>query len=221
MQLKTIFLFIPEDIAVDKEGNKYVLDAGNYRIVKFDNNWNFIRTIGRQGKGPGELSSPVTVDIDSNGNIHVIDQGNQRIQVYNPDGSSHTTLKIENFSGKGRLLNNGSYVTGGGFNSGLIRKLMENQDVSDEPILDIYYEDFKPIKQFGVFRDLGEPNQNMAGSNFSLAIDKYNNTYIAFKNRNRIEKYNPEGLLELRIERILNFEEFVPAPKTEKVNQGG
>ncbi|HEX9700222.1 MAG TPA: 6-bladed beta-propeller, partial [Acidobacteriota bacterium] len=48
---------------VDSEGNFYVLDAGNYRAQVFDASGEYVRTLGRQGQGPGELTQPRAVVI--------------------------------------------------------------------------------------------------------------------------------------------------------------
>jgi len=45
----------PHDIAVDKQGNIYVLDSRLSSIKKFDKNGNFLTSIGKQGQGPGEM----------------------------------------------------------------------------------------------------------------------------------------------------------------------
>lgn len=44
---------------VDPDGNVYVLDGGNSRILVFDDDGAFVRTFGRQGQGPGEFANPM------------------------------------------------------------------------------------------------------------------------------------------------------------------
>ncbi len=48
----------PSDVAVDKDGNIYVLDSANTRIQKFGPDGKFLATIGRKGQGPGEFLMP-------------------------------------------------------------------------------------------------------------------------------------------------------------------
>ena len=86
-------LFHPKDVARDKSGNIYVLDAGNYRIQKYDSNGKFISTFGRKGEGPGEIMTPVSIEIDSNDKLHLADSRNNRIQVYNLDGKAAEQFK--------------------------------------------------------------------------------------------------------------------------------
>ena len=46
------------DVDVDSDGNLWVLDGGNHRIQVFDREGRFVRSLGREGQGPGELESP-------------------------------------------------------------------------------------------------------------------------------------------------------------------
>jgi hypothetical protein len=72
---------------VDKNGQIYILDAGNSRIQCFSKEGKFLFSFGRQGQGPGELSNNSTkIKILSDGNIYVIDNRQRRINVYNPEG---------------------------------------------------------------------------------------------------------------------------------------
>ena len=51
---------IPSDIAIDDQGNIYILDAGNHRIQKFGADGKYITTIGNRGQGPGEFYFPLS-----------------------------------------------------------------------------------------------------------------------------------------------------------------
>jgi len=64
----------PEDLAVDQQGNVYVADRVNNRIVKFDTNGDFLATIGTPGsQGQGLMSGPSDVSVDQQGNIYVLE----------------------------------------------------------------------------------------------------------------------------------------------------
>jgi DNA-binding beta-propeller fold protein YncE len=47
-------------IDVDRDGNIYVCDAISSSIKKFDSEGNFVKSIGRLGKGPGEFEFPTS-----------------------------------------------------------------------------------------------------------------------------------------------------------------
>jgi DNA-binding beta-propeller fold protein YncE/signal transduction histidine kinase len=71
---------------IDSDGNIYVVDAGNYRIQKFDNNGNYLSQFGSYGSGDGQFISPTDIAINPDGNLFVIDPANNRIQVFSPNG---------------------------------------------------------------------------------------------------------------------------------------
>jgi hypothetical protein len=77
----------PRSFTVDKNGQIYILDAGNSRIQCFSKEGKFLFSFGRQGQGPGELSDNAgKIKILSDGNIYVIDNSQRRINVYNLEG---------------------------------------------------------------------------------------------------------------------------------------
>ncbi len=52
----TQFLENPIDMALDKEGNLYVLDSLACTVFVWDREGKFLRTIGKKGEGPGEFA---------------------------------------------------------------------------------------------------------------------------------------------------------------------
>jgi tripartite motif-containing protein 71 len=76
----------PSAVATDAVGNVYVVDTGNHRIEKFDNQGHFLLRWGSLGAGGGQFSSPSGVAVDRDNNVLVVDQGNNRIQEFSSDG---------------------------------------------------------------------------------------------------------------------------------------
>jgi DNA-binding beta-propeller fold protein YncE len=73
----------PTDVAWDKAGNIFVADGyGNSRVMKYDKDGRFLKTIGTKGNVPGQLNLPHTIASDAQGNIYVGDRSNSRIQVF-------------------------------------------------------------------------------------------------------------------------------------------
>jgi hypothetical protein len=84
-------------LAVDRQGNIYVLDGGNIRIQVFDKNGRYLRTIGRKGQGPGEFQSPQGVFInDKKGEVYVPDF--RSIKVFASNGNYLKTIPLESFN---------------------------------------------------------------------------------------------------------------------------
>jgi outer membrane protein assembly factor BamB len=74
------------DIAWDAADNIFVSDGyGNSRVVKFDKNGVFLKSIGTRGASPGQFNTPHTIATDKDGNVFVGDRGNNRIQVFDND----------------------------------------------------------------------------------------------------------------------------------------
>jgi NHL repeat len=76
----------PTDVAWDAAGNIFVSDGyGNSRVVKYDRNGRFLKSVGSKGAAPGQLNLPHTMAMDSKGNVYVGDRSNSRIQVFDND----------------------------------------------------------------------------------------------------------------------------------------
>ncbi len=73
--------FGPRGIAVDTEGNVYVADTGNKRVVVTDADGNFRFQWGEFGSAIGQFSEPTNVAVDGN-TIYVADTWNGRVQAF-------------------------------------------------------------------------------------------------------------------------------------------
>jgi DNA-binding beta-propeller fold protein YncE len=85
--------FLAKEVPVDRarrvligpDGNFYVLDSGNNRVVVLSPTGSFLRQISEVGQGPGELIDPYDLASDRQGNVFVIDSRN-RVQGFSPRG---------------------------------------------------------------------------------------------------------------------------------------
>ena len=76
----------PTDVAWDPAGNIFVSDGyGNSRVVKYDKNGRFLKSVGTKGSAPGQLNLPHTMATDARGNVYVDDRSNSRLQVFDND----------------------------------------------------------------------------------------------------------------------------------------
>jgi DNA-binding beta-propeller fold protein YncE len=99
-------LLQPRDVDVDVNGNRYIADTGNNRIVVLDRAGNYVRSFGSTcfisdgaaGKcvdpdtagplelGDGQFREPWGVAVGADGTIFVADTWNGRIQVFDNQG---------------------------------------------------------------------------------------------------------------------------------------
>ncbi len=83
----------PTSIATDKEGNFYIADSGNHRIVKFDSEWKEVGAFGQKGSGLGQFQYPVSVTVADNGCLYVADLNNDRIDVFTSSGQAIRSIQ--------------------------------------------------------------------------------------------------------------------------------
>ena len=76
----------PHGLAIDGDGNVYVVDTNNRRIQVFDLQGRFLRKWGTEGEEDGQFSYPEALAIGGDGNVYVADWTNHRIQVFDPQG---------------------------------------------------------------------------------------------------------------------------------------
>lgn len=73
-------------MAVDSDGNVYVIDVDNYRVQKFDNNGNFLIQWGTEGSENGQFKKPVDIELDDQNNVYVVDHQNPIVQKFDSNG---------------------------------------------------------------------------------------------------------------------------------------
>jgi hypothetical protein len=73
------------DATLDRGGRLLVADDVNHRVAVFSADGKPAGTLGRRGRGPGEMESPWLVATDARDSIFVWDMALARINVYGPD----------------------------------------------------------------------------------------------------------------------------------------
>jgi DNA-binding beta-propeller fold protein YncE len=76
----------PTNVAVDRQGNIYVADTGNFRVQILDQTGKFVRAFGAQGDAPGEFIRPKGISVDSGGHVYVADAEFNNFQIFSPQG---------------------------------------------------------------------------------------------------------------------------------------
>lgn len=74
----------PRQVSLDAQGNVYVIDVGNSRLVKYGPDGKYLASYGSPGDGTGQLKQPNGVAVDPAGNVFIADTWNHRIVELNP-----------------------------------------------------------------------------------------------------------------------------------------
>jgi hypothetical protein len=98
-----LFFERPTSFVCDQDDNIYVLDSDANNIKKFDSNGRFIKTIGREGQGPGEFSSPYYLTYTKD-RLVVWDLMNRRLCAFTSEGKFIKSSNIPYDEGSVRKL---------------------------------------------------------------------------------------------------------------------
>ena len=72
----------PKGVAVDSEGNVYVIESFHDRLLIFNSKGQFLMAIGGEGGAPGQFVLPSGVWIDKQDRVFVADTHNARVQIF-------------------------------------------------------------------------------------------------------------------------------------------
>jgi DNA-binding beta-propeller fold protein YncE len=95
----------PSGVTTDFQGNVFVVDTGNHRILHFDARGRFVFEFGGYGWDVGELSSPTDACGREGFRLFVADAGNDRVQQFDigdssPEGEVFPFTEGEGFGGE-------------------------------------------------------------------------------------------------------------------------
>ncbi|RMF70504.1 MAG: hypothetical protein D6743_00205, partial [Calditrichaeota bacterium] len=84
-KIKELPLLQPQALSFDPDGNLYILDTGNNRIVKFDSRGRVLGSIGGFGWEKEEFDRPLDITATTGLDVFVADYNNERIERYDKD----------------------------------------------------------------------------------------------------------------------------------------
>lgn len=171
-------LYGPRAIAIDREGNLWVMDTGNERVVEFDPNGEPLDVYGGGGAEVGQFLEPVGITTDQAGNFYIADTWNRRIQVFDVDFNPTQQIDVA------------TWDTQSVVNKPYIAVDSEGNLFVTDP------EGYRVIKygKDGKVRAVwGAPGNDLAGMQLpvGIAIDAQDNLYLADSGNNRILMFEP------------------------------
>ncbi len=189
----------PYDIAMDKNGNLYILDTGNVCIQKLSPEGKYIDTIGRQGQGPGEFQSPYSLDLDMEGYLYISDGRNRKIHILSQKGKLHKTVKIKKY--RVHLAN---YVKPGLIAVGGLSRFISPEENKLPKLVKVFNLKGKLQYEFGDMFDYKDNWISVWANWLHFDVDDAY-FYLSFRYQNRIEKYSLDGKLLWKADRKLNY----------------
>jgi DNA-binding beta-propeller fold protein YncE len=85
----------PSDIAMGPNGDIYLVDGVNNRIIVLNSSGKLKFEFGQKGAGKGEFKYPLGIDISDDGKVFIADTGNHRIQVFSLKGDFKYMFKVK------------------------------------------------------------------------------------------------------------------------------
>lgn len=193
-------------ILTDEDGNSYVLDQQLSEIQVFAPDGEWLRTIGREGEGPGEFRFPGDMFFTPGGHIGVAQQFPGKIIQLTRDGEPLDNFPFgtsEGFVGLSRARASGDGLvvaaSTSGFNEGSIDRtayLAKLAPEGDELVR--FHEESSRVD----FAELKFREVDMAGFQRSWAVGKDGRVYASLEwDRYAITVWNPDGSLDRVIHR--------------------
>ncbi|MFC1564469.1 6-bladed beta-propeller [candidate division KSB1 bacterium] len=189
-------LYQPQDVALDSEGNVYILDKGNFRIQKYDRNGKFILSFGKKGQGPGEFSIAYQIIVSPEDEIYVFDiRLSHGYHVFNKNGEYRRIFNRDNLNFNiEAILMSGNYT-------------VSDANPDSEALIKIVDQYLNTIKEIGKKRLYDTASKIRAMNSYALSLTDDHCFFIAYVMKNLIEKYSPEGRHILSFDRSLPYEE--------------
>jgi hypothetical protein len=179
----------------------FVLDPYNHRIQIFDPEGNYLRTIGKKGKGPGEFNAPEGFYLDSqNQRIYVADTRNLRLQVIDFEGKAATVVKLTFAPTRVTLNNNEILITAFPGTSLILKK---------EPLIKVF--DLTGNHRGGFFTPIRTDDMvlNILANSLLLKKDRQGNLVCAHQYcLNKVQIFNTKDKLIKEFKIIYKAESF-------------
>ena len=171
----------PSDLAVAANGDLYIVDGVNNRIIVIGTNGKWKFSFGHGGTGIGEFKFPVGIDISGNGRVFIADSGNHRIQVFDLKGNFINMFDVKR--AKGEVPPDPVDVLASGLNNYLYIADNENHKIKVHKQNGTFEFEFGKFgEEYGEFRFPGIMVQN-----------DYNEIFVVDVLNTRVQKFDPFG----------------------------
>ena len=214
----------PQDIKVSEDGTIFIMDWGDTCIKVYDSKGGYLRTIGREGVGPGEFSLPAYMDFSSDGRIFLMDGRNQRVVVFDIQGNYLGGFRVIGFHSRMRADERNRLYFQRQTRGEEVKVLNSWQELDVETFIKRTDENGEELFSFGPF--LGEKDRIMktatgtmsVGTSFKVTwdVDKAGYLYEGFNDEYALHVFNPDGI------KVLTFgREYTPVKNPRAKGRAG
>jgi 6-bladed beta-propeller len=197
-----IRLYKPGWYTVDSRGNVYIEDDSDMAIKVFDPRGKYVRTIGRQGSGPGEFARIGNLAVLPDGRLLVTDFEARRTSLFSPEGQFLSSFQWKKFFSRVHLATDSSYAVNEMVLSEDTRELwVKTIDFDGNEVLSFgkfSYPEMKMLRQGEMMFSTSVP---WSPASVFAGDQKRQWLYHCLNEKYVIEVYNQKGKLFRRIDR--------------------
>ena len=187
--------FQPFGIAVDKSGNVYVGDSGNYLIKKFDSEGRLLTQWGSPGEGNGQFDTIRYVRVGVSGTVYVVDE----------DTFTDTISRIQKFTPYGQFIGLFERTAPGVEKTNLSLDVAEDEQGNIFVLAVDYNEEerlisYAVVEKYSASGEFIEEWSLEAGTGdgqlqtpMAIAVDAKGNFYIIEYRNHRVQKFDTSG----------------------------
>lgn len=170
-------------IAFGQDGLIYVVDTGNRRVQKFDQNRQFVSAWGTNGTGDGEFLDPLSIAIDGQGLLNVLDDLRDDVQVFDGSGAFVRKFRVHaSFGSPAELENSSNLIDVDGAGNVYVTSVLRSSVLKFDP-------------SGGLLAEIGGPGSGdgQFGQPVDVAIDGDGNVFVSDYGGNRMEVFAADG----------------------------
>lgn len=175
----------PKGIATAKNGDVYLADSYNVRLMVYDKNGKLLKEFGEQGDAVHQLSDIGPCSVDADGNFYVADEGAiPGIKKFGPDGKFVSLFAPQVEEGTPGI----KVLSWSAIDDELGRLYAGDDGEGDIDVFDL--KTGKYLFSFGGHGlEEGQFSEDLSG----IAVGPYNLVFVADESDGTIQVYTPEG----------------------------
>lgn len=215
------------DLCCDKMGNLYVADSGWNKIFKFDSDFKFVISIGKEGQGPGEFSvkprrSPLKIHFGNNGKIYVLDPALRRLSQFDENWEFQKSFPLNKSSSDSPLVNSYGdiFLLAKSNDSDLIQIFDSESEFKKSFFKAEYHYDYPYLKPPKKMLNMPVSDQNLKKfitkddhivilSNYSLTVFHFDQKLNLINKFRIIDSKEFESDIKKKLTKALSFDGFV------------